>query len=169
MADGGSGQGIGARGLRKEDKRFLEGAGRYVSDIALPRTLEAAIVRSPVAHAVNLKVSKPAGADRRVFTADDMAVDGVKPIQTRAAAEDLVAETAIDFDALPPAVDMIAAADASAPKVHDDWDDNIVLDSRFEANADDISAPVSVTRTFRMNRQAEPARRGGGACRMGCA
>ncbi|CAN0560622.1 unnamed protein product, partial [Laminaria digitata] len=51
MADGGTGQGIGASVLRKEDRRFLEGAGRYVSDIALPRTLEAAIVRSPVAHA----------------------------------------------------------------------------------------------------------------------
>ena len=62
MADGGSRQGIGARVLRKEDKRFLDGAGRYVSDIYLPRTLEAAIVRSPVAHAENLRVSAPEDA-----------------------------------------------------------------------------------------------------------
>ena len=80
MADGGTGQGIGASVLRKEDRRFLEGAGRYVSDISLPRTLEAAIVRSPVAHAERLKVSKPEDAENRIFTAEDMAADGVKPI-----------------------------------------------------------------------------------------
>jgi len=188
MADGGTGQGIGASVLRKEDRRFLEGAGRYVSDISLPRTLEAAIVRSPVAHAEHLKVSKPEDAENRIFTAEDMAADGVKPIhvvskypghkasdyphlatgklrfvgesiavclaETRAGAEDLAARTNVDFDALPPVVDMLAAVEASAAKVHDAWDDNVILDSRFEANADDVAAPVSVTRTFRMNRQA---------------
>jgi carbon-monoxide dehydrogenase large subunit len=193
MADGGTGpgsdgQGIGARVLRKEDKRFLDGAGRYVSDIYLPRTLEAAIVRSPVAHAENLKISPPAGAEGRFFTAEDMAADGVQPIHvvskfpghkgsdyphlatgklrfvgesvavcladTRAAAEDLVAGAEIDFNALPPVVDMLAAVEPSAARVHDDWDDNVILDSRFDANAENVSAPVSVTRTFRMNRQA---------------
>ena len=188
MADGGTGQGIGASVLRKEDRRFLEGAGRYVSDISLPRTLEAAIVRSPVAHAEHLKVSKPEDAENRIFTAEDMAADGVKPIhvvskypghkasdyphlatgnlrfvgesiavclaETRGDAEDLAARTNVDFDALPPVVDMLAAVEASAAKVHDAWDDNVILDSRFEANADDVAAPVSVTRTFRMNRQA---------------
>ncbi|CAN0495101.1 unnamed protein product, partial [Discosporangium mesarthrocarpum] len=74
--------------------------------------------------------------------------------ETRAAAEDLAAETTIDFDALPPVVDMLAAVEASAARVHDDWDDNVILDSRFEANEDAVSAPVSVTRTYRMNRQA---------------
>lgn len=193
MADGGTGpgsdgQGIGARVLRKEDKRFLDGAGRYVSDIYLPRTLEAAIVRSPVAHAENLKISPPAGAEGCFFTAEDMAADGVQPIHvvskfpghkgsdyphlatgklrfvgesvavcladTRAAAEDLVAGAEIDFNALPPVVDMLAAVEPSAARVHDDWDDNVILDSRFDANAENVSAPVSVTRTFRMNRQA---------------
>jgi carbon-monoxide dehydrogenase large subunit len=37
--------------LRKEDYRFLTGAGRYLDDIDAPRALHAAFVRSPHAHA----------------------------------------------------------------------------------------------------------------------
>jgi carbon-monoxide dehydrogenase large subunit len=42
---------IGDRLLRKEDPRLVQGAGRYVGDIALPGLLHAAILRSPHAHA----------------------------------------------------------------------------------------------------------------------
>ncbi len=42
---------LGARVLRREDARFLRGAGRYVSDVTLPGLLHAAFVRSPTAHA----------------------------------------------------------------------------------------------------------------------
>ncbi|HEX3179102.1 MAG TPA: xanthine dehydrogenase family protein molybdopterin-binding subunit [Methylomirabilota bacterium] len=42
---------IGDRLLRKEDPRLVQGRGRYVGDIRLPGMLEAAIVRSPHAHA----------------------------------------------------------------------------------------------------------------------
>lgn len=189
MPDGTTGQGIGASVLRKEDKRFLNGEGRYVADIARPRMLEAAIVRSPVAHASNLKIVKPDGAEKRFFTAEDMAADGVQPIhvvskfpghrasdyphlatdkarfvgeavavclaETRAGAEDLAAQTGLSFDPLPAVVDMLEAVDKPPALVHDDWDDNVILDSRFEENVDGLAnAAVSVTRTFRMNRQA---------------
>ncbi len=40
------------RWLRREDERLLTGAGRYVADIRVPGCLEAAFVRSPVAHGV---------------------------------------------------------------------------------------------------------------------
>jgi carbon-monoxide dehydrogenase large subunit len=36
---------------RKEDDRFIQGRGRYVDDIELPRMLHMAILRSPYAHA----------------------------------------------------------------------------------------------------------------------
>ncbi|MEU7769023.1 xanthine dehydrogenase family protein molybdopterin-binding subunit [Nocardia sp. NPDC049190] len=36
--------------MRREDERFLTGAGRYVADIEVPGCLDAAFVRSPVAH-----------------------------------------------------------------------------------------------------------------------
>jgi len=42
---------IGARIQRKEDYRFLTGAGQYTDDVALPRQSHAAFLRSPQAHA----------------------------------------------------------------------------------------------------------------------
>lgn len=45
-------EGIGARVLRKEDKRFITGKGRYTDDIVEPNQAYAAFVRSPHAHAV---------------------------------------------------------------------------------------------------------------------
>ena len=37
--------------LRKEDRRFLTGQGRYLDDVEIPRALHVAFVRSPHAHA----------------------------------------------------------------------------------------------------------------------
>jgi carbon-monoxide dehydrogenase large subunit len=42
---------FGAAVRRREDPRFLRGEGRYLDDIALPRMLHAAFLRSPHAHA----------------------------------------------------------------------------------------------------------------------
>ena len=189
MPDGATVQGIGASVLRKEDKRFLDGHGRYVADIVRPRMLEAAIVRSPTAHAEKLSVTKPDIEQQRVFTAEDMLLDGVKPIHvvskypghkpsdyphlaigklrfvgeavavcladTRAAAEDLATQTKISFDPLPAIVDMVGAAESPPALVHEQWGDNVILDSLFEEKASNLDrATVSVTRTFRMNRQA---------------
>ncbi|AWM10749.1 xanthine dehydrogenase family protein molybdopterin-binding subunit [Bradyrhizobium symbiodeficiens] len=44
-------EGIGARVVRKEDKRFITGKGRYVDDIKLLGMTHAHFVRSPHAHA----------------------------------------------------------------------------------------------------------------------
>jgi aerobic carbon-monoxide dehydrogenase large subunit len=44
-------EGIGARVVRKEDKRFLTGKGRYTDDMVVPGMKFAAFVRSPHAHA----------------------------------------------------------------------------------------------------------------------
>lgn len=65
--------GIGARVLRKEDKRLLTGTAQFVGDIKLPRLWEAAYVRSPIAHGRINKITKPAAFIDRVFTAEDMA------------------------------------------------------------------------------------------------
>ncbi|SPD56690.1 protein of unknown function (plasmid) [Cupriavidus taiwanensis] len=53
------GQGVGARVARKEDARHLHGKGRFVADIAMPDLQEVAFLRSPVAHARLLSVTKP--------------------------------------------------------------------------------------------------------------
>jgi carbon-monoxide dehydrogenase large subunit len=65
---------LGDRLLRKEDFRFLTGAGRYLDDIEIPRALHAAFVRSPYAHA----------RIRRIDTAAARALHGVVSVVTAA-------------------------------------------------------------------------------------
>ncbi len=50
----------------------MRGRGRYVGDIARPGMLEVAFLRSPVAHARLLSVSKPPGHEDVVFVAGDL-------------------------------------------------------------------------------------------------
>ena len=50
-------EGIGARVARKEDKRFITGAGRYTDDMVVPGMKHAAFVRSPHAHAAIKKIN----------------------------------------------------------------------------------------------------------------
>src|SRR5881628_2074650 len=42
---------FGASVRRREDERLITGHGRYVADVALPRMLHVAVLRSPHAHA----------------------------------------------------------------------------------------------------------------------
>lgn len=42
---------VGSRQMRAEDPRLLTGRGRFVADVKLPGMLEAAFLRSSVAHA----------------------------------------------------------------------------------------------------------------------
>jgi carbon-monoxide dehydrogenase large subunit len=68
---------IGARVERKEDYRFLTGAGQYTDDVELPRQSYAAFVRSPHAHAVIKKISldkaKKSPGVLAIFTGEDFA------------------------------------------------------------------------------------------------
>ena len=53
-------EGIGARVLRKEDKRFITGMGRYTDDHKVAGMHFAAFVRSPHAHAKIKKINRKA-------------------------------------------------------------------------------------------------------------
>jgi len=68
---------IGARIQRKEDYRFLTGAGQYTDDISLPHQAYAAFVRSPHAHAVlkkiNVEKASKAPGVLAVYTGADLA------------------------------------------------------------------------------------------------
>ncbi len=77
------GLGVGASPRRKEDARFLHGRGRFVADITRPGMLEVAFLRSPIAHARLLAVTKPAGQEKRVFTIADL--DGIGTIRANSA------------------------------------------------------------------------------------
>jgi carbon-monoxide dehydrogenase large subunit len=74
-----SGQGIGARLLRKEDDRLMRGRGEYVADIRLAGMMDVAFVRSPLAHARIRGIIVPEKYKDVVFTAADLV--GVKPIR----------------------------------------------------------------------------------------
>jgi carbon-monoxide dehydrogenase large subunit len=181
--------GVGASLLRKEDERFMTGRGVYVGDIRLPGMLDVAFVRSPVAHGRLGAITKPAGAEDRVFTMDDLA--GVQPIraftslpgfkrseqwplarhkvrqvgetiamcvaETRALAEDLAAQVDVDIRDLPAVVDMLEARGATPPAlVHDEWGDNVFLQTHIEGNvaAVERDAAVVVRRQLRTARQS---------------
>ncbi len=68
---------IGARIQRKEDYRFLTGAGQYTDDVTLPHQTHAAFVRTPHAHAtiksVNTAKAKAAPGVLAVYTGEDIA------------------------------------------------------------------------------------------------
>ncbi len=70
---------IGESVLRKEDYRFLTGAGQYTDDITLARMAHAVFVRSPHAHAniksVNTKAAKAAPGVIGVLDGKDVAND----------------------------------------------------------------------------------------------
>src|SRR6266481_8254517 len=77
MAD--TGQGVGARLLRKEDHRFMRGRGQYVADIRVAGLQDVAFVRSPLAHARIRSITVPERFRAAVFTAADLS--DVKPIR----------------------------------------------------------------------------------------
>jgi aerobic carbon-monoxide dehydrogenase large subunit len=67
---------VGARVLRREDPRFLTGAGQYVDDIDLPGLLHVAFVRSTQPHAllrsVDVTAAREAPGVAAVLTAADL-------------------------------------------------------------------------------------------------
>jgi len=73
--------GIGQSVKRKEDFRFITGAGRYTDDINQPRQTYAYFLRSPHAHArindMNLDEARAAPGVLNIFTGEDVAKDGL--------------------------------------------------------------------------------------------
>ena len=74
-----TGQGVGARLLRKEDDRFMRGRGQFVADLRFAAMQDVAFVRSPVAHGRVKAVEAPEQYRGSVFSAADLAA--VKPIR----------------------------------------------------------------------------------------
>lgn len=75
---------IGAPIRRREDRRFLTGAGRFTDDIALDGQAHAVVVRSPHAHArvgrIDTAAARAVPGVLLVLTAADVAKEIVRPI-----------------------------------------------------------------------------------------
>ena len=181
------GTGVGGSVPRKEDRRFLNGSGQFVGDIALSRMEDVAFIRSPFAHGLINNIEIPDSLRRSVYCAKDLI--GTKPIRavsnlkgfkpsdqpllalgkvcyvgeliaaclgaTRAEAEDKVDEIYVDIDPLPVIVDMLDARKSDAPLIHEDWGDNVFLETQMSAGQPEpfLSAPIRVSRKLRMSRQ----------------
>jgi carbon-monoxide dehydrogenase large subunit len=73
---------------------------------------------------------------------------------TRAEAEDIAAQVTLDLEELPAVYDMLQACDPNAPLVHEQWGDNIFLDSKYEKDIEAaFDAPIRVTREISTSRQ----------------
>ena len=74
-------EGVGARVTRKEDKRFITGAGRYVDDMVVPGMKHAVFVRSPHAHAqikkIDVKQAQGMPGVIGVLTGKELKADGI--------------------------------------------------------------------------------------------
>jgi carbon-monoxide dehydrogenase large subunit len=154
---------VGARIRRTEDPRLLAGRGRYLDDISDSRMLEAAVLRSPVAHArikeidVSRALELPGvvdvltGADlvevagpqpviwhpipdQRIAAMHALAVDRVRWVgqavaavaaTSRHVAEDAIELIDVEYEALPVVPDLDAALAEGAPRLYDDWPDNV--------------------------------------------
>src|SRR5205823_2165597 len=165
---------LGAPIKRREDPRLLSGQGRFIDDIELPGMLDAAVVRSPHAHARigAIDVSEVLAVEGvlNVLTYEDLQLSGERtPLLIphaalthgrtqhvlaheqvnyvgeaialvvaidRYTAEDALEAIRVDYEALPPVVDLAAAAEPGSPLVHDDLGTNVA--AHYTANVGDL-------------------------------
>jgi aerobic carbon-monoxide dehydrogenase large subunit len=74
---------------------------------------------------------------------------------TRAAAEDIAQAVFADIEELPAVVDMVEARTAPKALVHDEWGDNVFLETRVDDDLSSIAdAPIKLRRHIRTARQA---------------
>ncbi len=76
--------------------------------------------------------------------------------QTRAEAEDIASQVEVDYEPLPAVVDMVEARTNPPALVHDDWGDNVFLETFVDADFSEAkqSAPIQVRRHVRTARQS---------------
>jgi carbon-monoxide dehydrogenase large subunit len=84
---------------------------------------------------------------------------------TRAEAEDIASQVAIDYEELPPVTDMIAAQQPGAPLIHEHWKDNIFVEFAENGDIDKAAAGAAfkVTREIRTARHCMLPMEGRGA------
>ncbi len=161
---------IGKPLVRREDYRFLTGAGQYTDDVVLPGQTYGVFVRSPHAHAriraIDTAQALQAPGVVKIFTGADLAeakVGGLPcgwlihskdgspmkepphPVlaqgkvryvgdavalvvaETLLQARDAAEQVMVDYDELPPVID-ISTAHAAAASVHDEVPGNVCYD-----------------------------------------
>src|SRR5487761_2487167 len=140
---------IGQSVRRKEDARFLTGAGQYTDDVTLPNQTHAYFLRSPHAHAkirsIDTSKAKAAPGVVAVYTSADgtpmkepahpvLAKGKVRYVgdhvalvvaETRDQAKDASELIEVDYDVLPAVVNPVDALKPGAPQIHDEAPGNM--------------------------------------------
>jgi len=74
---------------------------------------------------------------------------------TRAEAEDIAAAVRLDLEELPAVHDMLEARRDVSTRLHEEWPDNVFLETRVNVDIDRVSdAPIKVKRVIRTSRQS---------------
>lgn len=166
---------IGRSVSRPNAARLLAGRGRYVTDLALPRMLHVAFLRSPYSHArivsIDAETARALPGVRLVATGVDLArlctpwtgtldhFKGMKsapqlplPVdevlwsgqavvaivaETRALAEDAAEAVVVEFEELPPVVDIDRAREPGAERAALAVADNLCFRSRLDTGGVD--------------------------------
>ncbi len=77
---------------------------------------------------------------------------------SRAQAEDIAAAVVVDYEELPPVVDMLAARQPGAPLLHEDWGDNVFIEFLQGGDAADALERVAKTASIKVSREIRTAR-----------
>jgi len=138
----------------------LRGAAFTASDMTGVKPIRA------VSGLNGFKVSEqPALAIGKVRFVGELVAMCVAP--TRAEAEDIASAVVLDLDEMPAVYDMLAARDKGSALLHDDWGDNVFLETFVNVNIDKaLDAPIKVTREIRTARQCMAPIEGRGAVAM---
>ena len=138
----------------------LRGAAFTASDMTGVKPIRA------VSGLNGFKVSEqPALAIGKVRFVGELVAMCVAP--TRAEAEDIASAVVLDLDEIPAVYDMLAARDKGSALLHDDWGDNVFLETFVNVNIDKaLDAPIKVTREIRTARQCMAPIEGRGAVAM---
>jgi aerobic carbon-monoxide dehydrogenase large subunit len=138
----------------------LRGAAFTASDMTGVKPIRA------VSGLHGFKVSEqPALAIGKVRFVGELVAMCVAP--TRAEAEDIASAVVLDLDEIPAVYDMLAARDKGSALLHDDWGDNVFLETFVNVNIDKaLDAPIKVTREIRTARQCMAPIEGRGAVAM---
>src|SRR5215469_4568144 len=194
---------IGKDIKRREDPDLLTGRAEYTSDVKLPGMLQAAVLRSPYAHArivsIDTSAARKLPGVYAVLTGREatevigpvpafcaepvvehaIAVDKVRyageavvaiAAESRYIAEDALELVQIEWEPLPPLVDVLEAMKTDAPKVHENLPSNVVYEHIFtfgDVDDDFARADHIIKRRLRWPRAtAAPMEPAGAVCKF---
>jgi carbon-monoxide dehydrogenase large subunit len=112
------------------------------------------IVAVPKIEGFKYSEHPPLATDRVRFAGEPIAI---AIGETRGIAEDIADSVMVEIDELPAVIDMVRATQPGSPLIREEWGDNVYVEKNNKFGDIEVAkknAKVTVTREYRMNRQA---------------